>query len=135
MQIWVAQVDEAAVRNTRDVDILLDRSDLDSAIEALGKSGFHYRKTAGVAMFLEGPNASPRDAVQVVFAGEKVKERYSEKAPSLLERERIKDVSTLSLEALVRMKAHELSAQGSSSPPRHDLGGPPRSIVGRAFLQ
>ena len=33
VQIWVAQVDEAAVRNTRDVDILLQRTDLNDAIE------------------------------------------------------------------------------------------------------
>src|SRR5438132_13306555 len=39
---WVARVDEAAVRNTQDVDILLKRSDLDAAKEALSKEGFIY---------------------------------------------------------------------------------------------
>src|SRR2546430_15356768 len=37
---WVSRVDESAVRNTRDVDILLRRSDLEAAIKALGTAGF-----------------------------------------------------------------------------------------------
>ena len=35
VQFWVAQVDESVVRNTRDVDIILNRSDLPRAIEVL----------------------------------------------------------------------------------------------------
>lgn len=35
VQHWVAQVDESAVRNTRDVDLILNRSDLPQAIELL----------------------------------------------------------------------------------------------------
>src|ERR1700676_1250018 len=60
---WVSRVDEAAVRNTQDVDILLRRADLSAAIAALGKAGFVHRHTAGLEMFLDGPSASPRDAV------------------------------------------------------------------------
>src|SRR6266478_525190 len=37
---WVSRVDEAAVRNTQGVDILLRRADLPAAIGALSKSGF-----------------------------------------------------------------------------------------------
>lgn len=33
--LWVARVDETAVRNTRDVDVLLRRDDLQRAIQAL----------------------------------------------------------------------------------------------------
>jgi hypothetical protein len=33
VQLWVAQVDEAAVRNTRAVDLLLRRADLERAVE------------------------------------------------------------------------------------------------------
>ena len=39
---WVTRVDEAAVRNTRDVDILLRRADLDAARIALENAGFVY---------------------------------------------------------------------------------------------
>src|SRR2546427_5800251 len=40
---WVSRVDEAAVRNTQDVDILLRRADLPAAKEAMTKAGFVYR--------------------------------------------------------------------------------------------
>jgi hypothetical protein len=39
----VGRVDESAVRNTQDVDILLRRSDLDAAKAALANAGFVYR--------------------------------------------------------------------------------------------
>ncbi len=58
VQFWVAQVDESVVRNTRDVDIILNRSDLPRAIDVLEQVGFLYRPSAAVSMFLDGPNAS-----------------------------------------------------------------------------
>ena len=104
VQLWVAQVDEAAVRNTRDVDILIQRADLDRAIESLGREGFVYRHVAGVSMFLDGPDAKARDAVHVVFAREKVRPEYVLPTPDVGESEVLKDTRTLGLEALVRMK-------------------------------
>src|SRR5712692_7855815 len=68
---WVSRVDEAAVRNTQDVDILLSRADLDAAAAALAQAGFVRRHVMGIEMFLDGPQAKARDAVRVVFAGEK----------------------------------------------------------------
>src|SRR5207253_3759172 len=68
---WVSRVDEAAVRNTQDVDILLRRDDLKRATTALAAAGFVYRHAAGVDFFLDGPGARARDAVHVIFAGEK----------------------------------------------------------------
>jgi hypothetical protein len=44
---WVARVDEGAVRNTQDVDILILRGDLAAARAALEKVGFIYRQMAG----------------------------------------------------------------------------------------
>src|SRR5437764_3787656 len=70
---WVSRVDEAAVRNTQDVDLLLRRSDLPAAKMALAKAGFIYRHAKSLDMFLDGPGAKARDAVHLVFAGEKVK--------------------------------------------------------------
>src|SRR2546421_12814358 len=69
---WVSEVDEAAVRNTQDVDVLLRRADLERAKEALAAAGFIYRHAASIDMFLDGPGAKARDAVHIVFAGEKV---------------------------------------------------------------
>ena len=104
VQHWVAQVDESVVRNTRDVDIILNESDLDRATAALEQVGFIYRRAASVSMFLDGPNAKARDAVHVVFAGKKVREEYPEPVPMIDDYELIEEAKTLPLEALVRMK-------------------------------
>src|SRR5580692_7499555 len=58
---WVSRVDEAAVRNTQDVDIVLRREDLDAAANALSKAGFIRRHVAGIDLFLDGPDARARD--------------------------------------------------------------------------
>jgi len=101
---WVATVDEAAVRNTQDVDILLRRSDLDAAEKALAAVGFTRRNVQGIEIFLDGPGAKMRDAVHVVFAGEKVRQEYEAAAPDIFESERPGNFSVIKLEALVRMK-------------------------------
>lgn len=101
---WVSRVDEAAVRNTQDVDILLRRADLERAREALASAGFVYRHARGVDMFLDGPNARARDAVHVVFAAEKVRPEYPLPAADVSEAEEAAFFRLLSLDALVRMK-------------------------------
>src|SRR5579863_8434312 len=66
VRAWVAQMDEAAVRTTRDVDILLRRSDWPAALAAMERAGFIYRHTRGIDMFLDGADAKARDAVHVL---------------------------------------------------------------------
>jgi len=85
VQHWVAQVDVSVVRNTRDVDLILNEHDLARAIAALEAVGFRYRRSGGVVMFLDGPEAGARDAVHVVFAGRPVHEEYPEPVPDLEE--------------------------------------------------
>jgi hypothetical protein len=104
VQHWVAQIDESVVRNTRDVDIILNESDLDRAIQALELEGFVYPRSAGVTMFLDGPNAKARDAVHVIFAGKKVREDYPEPTPAIDEYEWIEDARTLPFERLIVLK-------------------------------
>src|ERR1700676_2411096 len=82
---WVSEVDEAAVRNTRDVDILLRRADLDRAKEAMGAAGFIYRHVKSIDMFLDGPGSRARDAVHIIFAGEKVRPEDAVPAPDVTE--------------------------------------------------
>jgi hypothetical protein len=101
---WVSRVDEAAVRNTQDVDILLRRSDFPAAMEALPRVGFVYRQVASIDVFLDGPAASPREAVHIIFDLEKVKRDYPEPAPSVDEVEVTEAFRLLTLDALVRMK-------------------------------
>jgi hypothetical protein len=59
---WVSRVDESAVRNTQDVDLLIRRADLIEASGALERAGFERRHVAGVEMFLDGAQAKARDA-------------------------------------------------------------------------
>ncbi len=69
VRAWVAQADEAALRTTRDVDILLRREDLAAAIVAMQAAGFIHRHVKSIDMFLDGPDAKARDAVHVAFRG------------------------------------------------------------------
>lgn len=104
VRAWVAQADEAAVPTTRDVDILLRRSDFPAARAALEAAGFVYRHVKSIDKFLDGPDAKARDAVHVIFAGEKVRGDDLTPAPDITEAQPIQQHATLSLEALVRMK-------------------------------
>jgi hypothetical protein len=100
----VGRIDESAVRNTQDVDILLRRSDLQAAKTALANAGFVYRHVKGIDMFLDGPNAKSRDAVDVIFAGEKVRSVDAEPAPEVVESEATPFYRVLALEPLIKMK-------------------------------
>jgi hypothetical protein len=101
---WVCEVDEAAVRNTQDVDILLRRGDLERAKEALATVGFVHRHAAGIDRFLDGPGAKAREAVHVVYAGEKVRKDYLLPTPDVDESKPTPTCKVLNLEALVQMK-------------------------------
>ncbi len=104
LAVWVSKVDPGAARNTVDVDLMLNRSDLALATEALTKAGFIYHELLGVVMFLDGPNGRPRDAVHILFAGEKVRPHYAAAAPDLAATEIHEAYSLIGLESLVRMK-------------------------------
>jgi hypothetical protein len=101
---WVSRVDEAAVRNTQDVDIILRRADLPAARTALENAGFIHHHAASIDMFLDGPDARARDAVHIVFASEKVRPDYFTNVPDVFESEDTETFRLVSLDALVRMK-------------------------------
>jgi hypothetical protein len=101
---WVASVDPSAVRYTQDVDILLRRTDLDEAERTLATAGFVRANVSGVDMFLDGPNAGPKDAVHVILAGERVRPNSLAPAPDVAESSKPEDFRLVALEALVRMK-------------------------------
>lgn len=101
---WVARVDRAAVRNTQDVDILVRRSDFAAVRSALEAVGFVHNGIMDVECFIDGPQGSPRDAVHLVFAGEKVRATYALPSADVSEAVPAEDYAVLSLAALVRMK-------------------------------
>jgi hypothetical protein len=101
---WVASVDEGAVRNTRDIDLLVRRADLPALTAALEQAGFVPAKTFGVTMFLDGPDAKPSELVHLLFAGEKVREDYPFPSPDLVTVDDPAGFRVLKLEELVQMK-------------------------------
>lgn len=104
VRAWVAQADEAAVRTTRDVDILLRRADFPAAQAAMEAAGFVYRHASGIDMFLDDEGAKARDAVHIVFAGEKIAPDDLLTTPDVTETEHVQNHSTITLPALVLMK-------------------------------
>ena len=101
---WVSTVDEEAVRNTRDVDLLIRRSDLPAVASTLERKGFIQAEVLGVVMFLDGPEGKPSAAIHLLFAGEKAQPDHSVANPELIT---IKDPAgfrVIELEGLVRMK-------------------------------
>ncbi len=101
---WVGRVDKAAVRFTRDVDVLLRRDDMPRAIEAMKPAGFIHCKTFDVDMFLDGPDGTPRNAVHILFAGEKVRSNDLVPLPEVTQSEAGDGFSVLSLQPLVTTK-------------------------------
>jgi len=82
--VWVATKDEGAVRNTKDVDILLNRSDLARAAEAMAGAGFDQTEVDGITMFLDRADPMPSRGVHVIFAGEKIKAHDLIPAPAVV---------------------------------------------------
>jgi hypothetical protein len=101
---WVARVDREAVRNTKDVDLLVRRPDFARVIAELQSVGFIHQNVAGVDLFLDGPQGSVRSAIHVLFAGEKVRPDYLLAAPEVSDSEAGPDFPVPTLDALVRMK-------------------------------
>jgi hypothetical protein len=103
VRAWVAQVDEAALRTTRDVDILVRPSDFRALMDAMLAAGFHHRNTSGLDMFVEQPEASAHDAVHVMLVG-KIERKGEEPNPDIEPWVRANDFRAIALESLVRMK-------------------------------
>jgi hypothetical protein len=103
VRAWVAQVDEAALRTTQDVDILVRPNDFAAMKDAMIAAGFHHRKTLALDMFVEHPDASARDAVHVVLVG-KIERAGDKPNPDIEPVSRSNDFQTVQLETLVFMK-------------------------------
>lgn len=101
---WVSTVDEAAVRNTRDVDVMIEREALIRVRETLEAAGFVYRHVAGLDVFLDSPESSVRDAVHIIFADEMVRPTEPGPNPGLGDAVDAERFRVLSLEAIVRIK-------------------------------
>jgi Uncharacterised nucleotidyltransferase len=101
---WVTTVDEAAVRNTRDIDLLVRREDLAAVTSALERSGFVRAQVLDVTMFLDGPDAKPSESIHLLFAGERVRSDHPLPAPGLSTIDDPAGYRVITLEALLHMK-------------------------------
>jgi hypothetical protein len=103
--LWVATKDPAAVRTTKDVDILMRREDLGRARGAARSVDMDYFETMGVGMFIEQRDPNPRHAVHIVWAGEIVRPGDLVAAPAIDDRTTLPgDHEVVSLAKLVEMK-------------------------------
>ena len=96
---------------------------------ALEAAGFQHYELMDVHMFLDGPNGRPRDAVHLLFAGEKVKAEYSEAAPSLAEVDKHELHKLLAFEPLVIMKLTSFRLKESGAFSGHDRRWSHQSIL------
>jgi hypothetical protein len=101
---WVASIDAGAVRNTRDIDLLVRREDLPALTAALEQAGFVRAEVLDVPMFLDGPDAKPSESIHLLFAGEKVRPEHPLASPDLATIDDPAGFRVITLEALVHMK-------------------------------
>jgi Uncharacterised nucleotidyltransferase len=101
---WVATIDEGAVRNTRDIDLLVRRSDLPAITSALEQAGFVGGEVMDVVMFRDGEEGKPSEAVHLLFAGEKTRSDHLLPAPEIETVEDLANFRVITLESLVTMK-------------------------------
>ncbi len=101
---WVGRVDEEAVRTTRDVDLLVRRTDFPAVRAALESAGFIHHNIMDVDTFIDGPDGKSSGGVHILYAGEKVRAHEPYPSPELDESERAADFQVTTLAALVQMK-------------------------------
>src|SRR3974377_2051384 len=70
---WVGRIDEDAVRNTRDVDILIRRPDFPAARACLEAVGFVYHEILDIDTFIDGPQGKPSSGIHLLYAGAEVR--------------------------------------------------------------
>jgi hypothetical protein len=101
---WVATIDEGAVRTTRDIDLLVRRSDLPSITAALEPAGFVRDELLDVVMFRDGEEGKPSEAIHLLFAGEITRPDHLLPAPEIQTVNDPADFPVITLESLVLMK-------------------------------
>ena len=81
--LHVENADSTHSSLTRDIDVLIRRDDLPRVVAIAEQHGLRFRHSAGLDMLLYGDTNSARNAVHLLFAGEKVKETQLEAHPRI----------------------------------------------------
>jgi hypothetical protein len=79
--LHVYERDPLAARSTPDVDVAVDRAQLQTIIDAAGAFGFTHHHAAGIDSLLDARDPRARSAVHLVFVREKVRPEYVEAVP------------------------------------------------------
>jgi hypothetical protein len=90
---------------TRDVEILISRSDLERVVAIAESQGFRFRHAAGVDMLLYGDRAV--NAIHLIFSGEKLRTAQAIPNPKVAPQHKTlqgRQVPVISVAELVRMK-------------------------------
>lgn len=102
---WVGRVDQGATRATKDVDLLVRRSDVPAITAAITALGFAREDLRDLVLFIDPDEPSKKSGVHLVWAGEKIRPSYAVLSPTV--DEAVRDPEgfwVLGLAALVRMK-------------------------------
>ena len=105
--IHVEEVDPAQTALTRDVDLMVRRSDLERIKEAAAKNGFRFRYAAGVDMLLYGSAECAKNGVRLIFSGEKARPNQATPNPPIHPEKKVihgREVLVVPVADLVRMK-------------------------------
>jgi len=102
---WVARADPSATRATKDVDLLVERGDVERVTTTLERLGFQRQNVRSLVLFIDPEEPSRRAGVHLIWANERVFPSYPLAAPAVDEAEQDPaGFRVLSLRALVRMK-------------------------------
>lgn len=102
---WVGRVDAGATRATKDVDLLVRRSDTPAITAAITALGFAREDLRDLVLFIDPDEPSKKSGVHLVWAGEKIRPSYSVLSPTVDEAVRDPEgFLVIELAALVRMK-------------------------------
>ena len=105
--VHVEEADPEQSTLTRDVDLMIQRSDLEKVKAVASRHGFRFRHTAGLDMLLHGPADSARNAVHLIFSGEKVRPNQATPNPPIQPVRKAvlgREVFVIPVGDLVRMK-------------------------------
>jgi hypothetical protein len=70
--IWIGSVDASAVRQARNVELVVHRQDFAQVNSSLQTAGFVASTAGNLVRFLDGPDGNWRDGIETTFAGEQV---------------------------------------------------------------
>ncbi len=102
---WVGRKNRSATRATKDVVLLVERSDEPRVAAVMQGLGFERKDLRRLVLFIDPEEPDRRSGVHLVWAGERVLPSYLHPAPRLDEAVRDpEEFWVLDLPALVRMK-------------------------------